>query len=83
MKRPPRLTKRSARRLATLRARQNKLEADWYRVADELARSTLSVMEEEGATLNEIAEALEVGTSTVHGWTERARVLRKQEGESS
>lgn len=68
---PP--TARTVRKLQALLNRRRRLEIQCALVADELAVATLRASEEEGASRQQIAQALGVGTSTVQGWVDRGR----------
>jgi DNA-directed RNA polymerase specialized sigma24 family protein len=75
--RPP--SGRAARRLRVLLARKQRLEEQCTRAANELAVAALDICEGEGASRRLVAEALGVGTSTVQGWVNRGRQVRRGE----
>ena len=71
-----RLSTRTERRLRLLLDRRRRLDAACIQAIDDLARAAVQACDEGGASRSEVAQALGVGTSTVHGWVMRGRHLR-------
>jgi len=72
----PELSDEDAELLRRLLARRRQLEKACTAAADDLMIATLEVCEREGVSRARVAKALGVGTSTVQGWVQRARVTK-------
>jgi hypothetical protein len=71
------LSNDTVQRLRALLERQRQFESQFRAATDELYAAVLEVCENEGASRAGVAQALEVGTSTVQGWIVRGRQLAR------